>query len=137
MKLTFRSKFNHGYLQSVVWKSLYDFKPIDDGSFFRCCSWIEGIKKAALPKICLIYPTMMTLGSYTLPKKIQKYINHATHHLSSTGIRKFCYTKKYIIQIAFKHIIAISFNFFWAFKGFIDKRGWNFDQVNKTVDILI
>ena len=31
MKLKFRSKFNHVCVQSVAWKALYEFNPIDDG----------------------------------------------------------------------------------------------------------
>ena len=123
LKLKFRSKIHHGYLQSVVWKALYDFNPIDGGSFFRGCSRIGGTKKAHLPKIYLTYPTMMALGTVSqrrslptekpkiyksrdtppYPQKNQNYINHVTHHLSSAEISiispkisKFCYAKKYI-----------------------------------------
>ena len=45
--------------------------PIHDG-FFRGCSRMGGGKKAPLPKICHTYPTMMKLGSYTLPKEDPK-----------------------------------------------------------------
>ena len=34
----------------------------------------EGGKKALLPRICDIYPTMMKLRSYTLPKEDPKNI---------------------------------------------------------------
>ena len=43
--------------------------PIQDGHF-RCCSLTGGRRgEAPLPKICHTYPTMMKLGSYTLPKE--------------------------------------------------------------------
>ena len=73
LKLKFRSKFNYGYLQSVVWKALDDFNPIDNGPFFTrpLMDW-EAIK-APLAKTCFTYPTMMTLGTViSYPKKIQK-----------------------------------------------------------------
>ena len=55
------------------------------------------------------YPTMMKLGT-VIPylKKIQKYMNHLTHPVSSadisifsTQIRKFCYIKKYRYRLHF------------------------------------
>ena len=61
-----------------------------------------GPKNAHLLKICHRYPTMMKLGT-AIPylKKIQKYIIHMTHSLSSADISifspeisKFCYIKK-------------------------------------------
>ena len=63
-------------------------------------------QKGPLPKLCLTYPAMMTLGT-VIPylKKIQKYINHVTRHLSSVifspKISKFWYIKKYryILQL--------------------------------------
>ena len=36
--------------------------------------WEEGGRKAHLPKICHTYPTMMKLGSYTVPKREPKNI---------------------------------------------------------------
>ena len=66
-------------------------------------------KKAPLSKICHTYPTMMKLGT-VIPylKKIQKYMNHVTHALSSTDISifspeitKFCYIKKYRYRLHF------------------------------------
>ena len=59
-------------IPSVVWKALYNFNPIDDGPFFRGCSWIEGTKKASLPKMSSISYNDDTWCSYILPKKIQK-----------------------------------------------------------------
>ena len=68
-----------------------------------------GSKKAPLPKICHTYPTMMKLGTViSYLKKIQKYMNHVTHHLRfadisifSTDVSKFCYIKKYIYRLHF------------------------------------
>ena len=46
------------------------------GLFFRSCSRIRGTKKALLFKICLTYPTMMTLGTVMYyPKKIKNMDN--------------------------------------------------------------
>ena len=44
------------------------FNPIQDELFWYCSPMGEG-QKAPLPKICCIYPTMMKLGCYTLPKE--------------------------------------------------------------------
>ena len=55
------------------------FNLIQDG-FFQGCSrmggwWVfSGGKKSPLPKIYHLYPTMMKLGSYTLPKEDPKNI---------------------------------------------------------------
>ena len=63
---------------------------------------LEG-QKDPLHKICHTYPTIMKLDT-VIPylKKIQKYVNHVTHPLSSADINifspeisKFCYIKKY------------------------------------------
>ena len=35
---------------------------------------LGGVKMLPLPTICHVYPTMMKLGSYTLPKEDPKYI---------------------------------------------------------------
>ena len=50
----------------------------------------EGGQKGPLPEICHTYPTMMKLGT-VIPhlKKIQKFINHVTHPLSSADITIF------------------------------------------------
>ena len=63
----------------------------------------SGAKRAPLPKICLTYPTMISLGIVlSYPKKIQKIYKSRYTHLSSAvisifslKISKFCYTKKY------------------------------------------
>ena len=81
--------------------------PIQDG-LFRGCSRMRG-QKGPLPKICHTYPTMMKLGTVIpYPKKIQKYMNHVTHPLSSADISifspeisKFCYIKKYRYRLYF------------------------------------
>ena len=60
-----------------------------------------GVQKSPLPKICHIFPTMVKLSSYTLPKvKSKKYINHVTQPLSSADISifspeisEFCYVE--------------------------------------------
>ena len=58
------------------------------GIFGAARGW--ALKKASLLKICHAYPTMMKLGSYTLPKKDQKkYMNHVMHYLSSADISIF------------------------------------------------
>ena len=49
------------------------FNPIQD-VLFRGCSRMGGTKRASLPKICRTYPTMIELGSYTLPKEDPKNI---------------------------------------------------------------
>ena len=50
--------------------------PIRDGLFGAAHRWRggRGGKKAPLPKISHTYPTMMKLGSYTLPKIYPKNI---------------------------------------------------------------
>ena len=89
----FEEHLRHGYFLIYFWgESDYNishkycnweqFNPIQDGPF-QGCSRIGG-KKAPLPKICQAYPTIMKLGT-VIPylKKIQKYMNHLTHLLSS------------------------------------------------------
>ena len=93
LKLKFRSKFNHGYLQSVVWKALDDFNPIDNGPFFTrlLMDW-EAIK-APLAKTCFTYPTMMTLGTViSYPKTIQKI------HKSHDAALEFCWHQHFFTE---------------------------------------
>ena len=68
---------------------------------FRMVFW--GLLKAPLPKISHTNPTKMKLGT-VIPylKKIQKYMNHVTHPLSSADVSTFSpeisifrYIKKY------------------------------------------
>ena len=78
------------------------------GLFGTTHGWGRG-QKELLPKICHTYPTMMKLGTVIpYPKKIQKYMNHVTHPLSSADISifspeisKFCYMKKYRYRLYF------------------------------------
>ena len=72
------------------------------GLFWTAHEW-EGAKKKTLLKICHTDFTMMILGATVSHlKKIQRYMNHSTHPLSSSGISiftpeisKFCSIKKY------------------------------------------
>ena len=60
------------------------------GLFGAAHGWgVEG-QKDPVPKICHTYPTIMKLGTL-IPylKKIQKYVNHVTHPLSSVDINIF------------------------------------------------
>ena len=60
-------------------------------------------------RICNTYPTMMKLVTFIrYLKKIQKYMNHVTHPLTSADISilsseisKFCYIKKYRYRLHF------------------------------------
>ena len=69
LKLKFRSKFNHGFtIIKAIYKVLFEklntiLTLLTMSVFFQGCSLIGGTKKAPLPKICLTYPTMMTLGT--------------------------------------------------------------------------
>ena len=49
------------------------FNPFQDGPF-RGWMGRKGVKKEPLPKICLTYPAIMKLGSYTLTKEDPKKI---------------------------------------------------------------
>ena len=62
-----------------------------------------------LPKICHTYPTMIKPGTaIPYPKKIQKIykscdtsLEFCCHQHFFTGIRKFCYIKKYRCRLGF------------------------------------
>ena len=62
-----------------------------------------------LPKIYNTYPTMMKLVTFIrYLKKIQKYMNHVTHPLTSADISilsseisEFCHIKKYRYRLHF------------------------------------
>ena len=73
LNLKFRSKFNHGYLQSVVWTASYDFNPTDDEPFFETAHGLGGGGISC-------HDEMMTLGTVVpYAKKIQKiYKSHDT-----------------------------------------------------------
>ena len=90
---------------------------------------MEG-KKAPLPIVCHTYPTMMKLGSYTLPKEDQKIYE------SRDAPLEFCWHQLFFprnhqillyqeILIAFWYIISNSFNFYWVFKDCFNKHGYN------------
>ena len=71
---------------------------------------------------------------YFSQRKSKKYMNHLTHHLSSTDISifspefsKFCYITKYRF-IAFWYIISIYFNFSWVFIDCYNKHGQNWNK---------
>ena len=94
LKVKFRSKFNRGYLQSAVWKALYNFNPIDDGSFFRGCSWIDGggggaKRHPSLKYVLHILQWWPLAQLYLTQRKFKQYVNHVTHHLSFDGISIF------------------------------------------------
>ena len=61
-------------IYKVLFQKIYTISTLlTIGLFVGGCSRIGGTKKASLPKICLTYPTMMTLGTVMhYPKKIQK-----------------------------------------------------------------
>ena len=66
-------------------------------------------------------------------------MNHVTHPQSSTDISIFspeisnsCYIKKYRYRLHFGTQFLIFFNFYWVFKDFLNKTGYNFDGVNKN-----
>ena len=57
-------------------------------------------------------------------------MNHKTHLFNSADISiyspkisKFCYVEKYQYRL----------HFFWVFKNFINKHGYNFDNVSKKI----
>ena len=70
MKLKFKSKFNHSFtiiiaVYNMLFEKLYAILTLlVIGLFFRGCSWIGGTKKAPIPKICLTYPTIVTLLTF-------------------------------------------------------------------------
>ena len=88
--------------------------PIQDGHF-RGYSRIGGGggggggTKSPLPKICHTYPKMIKLGTViAYLKKIHKYMDRVTEHLTSADISifspkisKFCYIKKYRYRLHF------------------------------------
>ena len=55
--------------------------------------WGGGAKRPPVSKICHTYPTMMKLGTLTTYlNKIQKYMNHVTHHLSPADTKQHYFT---------------------------------------------
>ena len=106
----------------------------------ECCLTLfrMGIFRAAHPKICHTYPTMMKLGTVIpYPKKIQKIyesrdtpLEFCWHQHFSPEISKFCYIKKCRYRLHFGPQFNF-FNFCWVFKDFLNKTGYNFDDVSK------
>ena len=93
LKLTFRSKFNHDYLQSAVWKALSNFNPIDDGVFFFEAAHGFGGGARKTSSLYLRYPTVMTLGTVvSYPKKIQKIYKSCDTQLN------FCWHQHFLIE---------------------------------------
>ena len=106
---------------------------------FRAAHGWRRAKKPPLPKICHTYPTMIKLDTViSYLKKIQKYINYVTHHLSSADISifsleisNFCYFKKYRYRLHFNTKFLILLTLFLVFKGCSNKCGCNFDDIAK------
>ena len=73
LKLKFRSKFNHGYLNSVICKGLYDFNATDNGSFFRGCYGLVGLKRP--PSLKYILHILQQWHLAEDPKYTYIYIN--------------------------------------------------------------
>ena len=68
------SWFEHRYRVAVTC-DISIFKRIQDGPFQGYSQMLGGGgEKVPLPKTCHTYPTMMKLGSYTLPKEDLKKI---------------------------------------------------------------
>ena len=121
-------KWIKSYLTNLLIASSL-LNPIQDGHF-RGCSWMEGSKKAPLPKICHTYPTMIKLGT-VVPylKKIQKiYESRDTpadfcwHQHFPTRNQQIVLYQEIQIWIAYWFIISNSFSFNWVFKDFFNKR---------------
>ena len=102
----------------------------------------EGAKRLfPLSKICQTYPTTMNFNT-VIPylKKIQKYMNHGTHLLSSADISifsaeisKFCYIKKCRYRLRFGTYLLILMTFSESSKiVLIKKNVYNFDYVSKN-----
>ena len=85
------------------------------------------------------HPPMMKLGSYTLPKKIQKlYESRGTtlefcwHQDFVTGNQQILPYQEIQILIPFRSTISNSTNFSRVFKHCFNKHGHNFNDVNKN-----
>ena len=90
------------------------FNPTQMGLFRAAHGWRggrggAGCRKALFSKICHAYAAMMKLGTLIpYQEKIQKYINHGMHPLSSADISifsleitRFWYIKKYRYKLHF------------------------------------
>ena len=101
---------------------------------------VIGFKKSApLPKISHTYPTMMKLGSHTLPKENPKtiWITWHTPWLLLTSVflkrnQQILLYREIRIYIPFRFIISNSSNFSGVFKDCFNKNDHNFDDVSKN-----
>ena len=57
-------------------------------------------------------------------------MNHVTHLF--TGNQQILLYQEMQVWTAFLYIVSNSFNFFWAFKFYFIKYGYNFDDVRKN-----
>ena len=105
-------------LQTIV----FCINPIQDGLFWGLLTDTGRRKKDPLPKICHTYPTMMKLGTFiTYQKKIQKiYESRDTplglswHQHLFIGNQNILLYPGIQIQIVFRYMISIHFNFSWV-----------------------
>ena len=127
-------------LKSSLSGKFQRFNPIQDGVFWGC-SRMRGAKSGPpsphpFSKICHTYPTMMKLGSYTLPKEVPKTIWITWHTIGVLLTSAFFYRKlaNFAISrnIPFRYIISNSFSFSRVFKDCFNKLGHNFDDVIKN-----
>ena len=89
------------------------------------CSQIEGAK-SPLPKLCYTYPTMMKLGSYTLPQEDPKNI-WITWRIPWVLLTSAFFTENQQIllyqeiqmKISFWCVISNFFKLFWVFKDWL------------------
>ena len=118
------------------------FNPFQDRHFRDCSPMWEGGKKTStpFPKVSHTYLTKIKLET-VIPylKKIQKYMNHITHPLSSAAnsissreISNCRYVKKY------RNWLSFNTPFLRVFKCCFSKFGYNFDDVSKiaTLDLI-
>ena len=99
--------------------------PIQDGPLWSCSQVKGGRKSPTFPKICHTYPTMMKLGSYTLPEEDPKnvWITWHTHWVLLTSA--FFHWKSAKI-VSIKIIIILMMSAKLATLGFLNiKVFWN------------
>ena len=96
-------------------------------------------KRAPVPKISHTYPTMMKLGSHTLPKENAKTIWITWHTpwflLTSAFLKKnqqILLYREIQTYIPFRFIISNSSNFSGVFQDCFNKNDHNFDDVSKN-----
>ena len=119
-------------------KFIYCVNPIQNGPFRGCLRMGEP-KSSPLPKICHTYPTKMKLSTVIpylkMAQKIYELrdtpLGFCWHQHFFIGNQKILLFQKMHIYIEFLYIISNSFNFFWIFKDFFHKHGYNFDDVSK------